>query len=317
VQIHPGVHRIDTDFGGRTNAIYLLAGSERVVLVDTGIDATPRQYLVPYLREQGLDRVDVVVSTHADLDHTGGNAAVGELFPASLAVCHVLDRDWVDDVDALIEERYDEYAVLGLAEPAEDKESLRAIARARPTALAVTGGERVRLEPGWEIELLHVPGHSHGHLTVWDSRSRSLVVGDAVLADGLYFTDGRPAFPPTYRYVDDYLASIDRLRGYRAGTLLTAHYPTMYGDDVDAFFTTTSGFVATLDGVLVELLAGSDPPATLPELVEAAAPRVGPWEGGARLPLKFPVLGHLERLESSGRLVRDPGPAVPRFRWQG
>lgn len=298
-----GIHRIDTDFYGRTNSLYLLAGSEHTLLVDTGVASTPQDGLVPHLREHGIARVDLVVTTHADLDHCGGNAAVGELFPDSLSLCHLLDRPWVDDVDRLVEERYDEYAVLGIAETQDTKVFLRSVAGARPTAVAVSGGEQVRLGDGWYVELLHVPGHSPGHLAVWDPRSATAIVGDAVLADGLYLTDGTPAFPPTYRYVEDYLTTIETFAALRPARLLTSHYPTMTGPEVGSFLDRSRTFVDALDAALRQVLG--DGPADLPALVRATAPMVGPWTGDAVSSLKFPLLGHLERLEATGAVRRD------------
>src|SRR5438477_452809 len=63
------------------------------------------------------------------------------------------------------------------------------------------------------------------HLDVHDPRSGSVVIGDAVLGEAVPLSGGEPAFPPTYRHVDAYLASIGLLRRLAPRALLPAHYP--------------------------------------------------------------------------------------------
>jgi glyoxylase-like metal-dependent hydrolase (beta-lactamase superfamily II) len=302
-----GIERIDTDFFGRTNSLYLLRGEKAVALVDTGIASTPADYLAPYLRESAPGcTIDFVVNTHADLDHVGGNRAVAEMFPASKQICHELDREWIDDFDRLIEERYDEYAALGMPESPETKDFLRTITGSKPTDMAIRGGEALDLSDGWAVEILHTPGHSHGHVALWDGRSRSLVIGDAVLSDGLYMTDGSPAFPPTYRYVKDYIATINRFIALAPETLFTSHYPTMTGDAAMSFLTGSLDFTARAAAAVEQALASASGPLTLQEVIVATSPALGPWGPDAALSLKFPLLGHLEDLEAEGRVTRVP-----------
>lgn len=309
-----GIHRIDTDFYGRTNAIYIIAGDEHSILVDTGIASTPGEYLKPYLDEHPLAApVDYVVNTHADLDHVGGNRAAAEMFPDSKQICHVLDQEWIDDFDRLIDERYDEYAELGIAETDDSKAFLRTITASKPTDTAVQGGESLELSSGWAIEILHAPGHSRGHLSLWDPASRALVIGDAVLSDGLYMTDGSPAFPPTYRYVSDYLATIDDFIARSPESLLSSHYPTMTGDAATAFLVGSRTYVERVEAAVSECLSAANDPQSLRSIIQTTAPSLGPWGEDAAMSLKFPILGHLEAMEARGEITRVLVAGVPCF----
>lgn len=309
-----GIHRIDTDFYGRVNSLFLLVGDNKTMLIDTGVGSTPEEYLMPYLRDNAIEAsIDYVVNTHADLDHVGGNAAVAELFPESAQICHSLDQDWIDNTDALIEERYDEYAELGIGESAETKAFLKDITGAKATDIVVSGGETFALSDDWEVEILHTPGHSWGHIAVWDKRSSALIIGDAVLSDGLYMADGSPAFPPTYRYVDDYVSTIDKLAALDAEVLLCSHYPTMKGDEVAAFWGGSSAYVDRVEDAVATALGESDVPMSLRSIISATAPELGPWGEDAALSLKFPILGHLERMIARGEVERVAVDGVPCF----
>lgn len=52
-----------------------------VILVDAGPADAGRKVILPYLRAAGINRLDMVVITHPDLDHYGGLAYVAERLP--------------------------------------------------------------------------------------------------------------------------------------------------------------------------------------------------------------------------------------------
>ncbi len=104
LEVAQGIHRIVAPLGTRFNSLYLLVGDRSTLLVDTGLDDTPRVSLLPYLDEAHVDRqrVRFVLNTHSDIDHMGGNASVRELLPDAVLMCHVLDRPMVEDVERII-----------------------------------------------------------------------------------------------------------------------------------------------------------------------------------------------------------------------
>ena len=61
---------------GRTLTILDVGHGNSAVVADGGcvivIDAGPKAGLLEYLREQGIERIDAVLLSHADLDHIGG-----------------------------------------------------------------------------------------------------------------------------------------------------------------------------------------------------------------------------------------------------
>ena len=103
MEIAPGIHRIETPLGDRFVCLYLLVGSEHALLLDTGVDSTPTEYLAPYLDEIGLaaDKIRYVVNSHADFDHTAGNQSAKELIPGALFMCHQLDLQQTEDIELM------------------------------------------------------------------------------------------------------------------------------------------------------------------------------------------------------------------------
>ena len=318
MEVGKGVHRLAAPLGDRDDCLYLLWGEDAALLVDTGIDGSVADTLVPHLEREELDPSHLrwVVNTHCDFDHVGGNAAVRDLAPHAVICCHELDRPLVEDVEALITRRYGEFAAdHGIDESPETQDAIRGMTGTTPVDVGLAGGEVFRLGADWHVEVLHTPGHSSGHVSVHDPRSQSVIVGDAVLGDTLLTRDGAPAFPPTYRDVDTYLASIRRLEGLRVETLLTAHYPVYRRAAAVDFLAGSRAFVDEVDRALRDALSTGEP-RTMRALVDELAPRLGSWSDAARDALVYPFTGHLERLERLGAVARIASGTGVAYRWQ-
>ncbi|GAA1963652.1 MBL fold metallo-hydrolase [Agromyces allii] len=302
MELRPGLHRIQAPLGERFVALYLLVGDDAALLVDTGVRDSITESLLPYLDAAGIprERVRWAVNTHCDFDHTGGNGALKAAIPTVQIVAHDLDADLVEDVQQLIDVRYGEFRETdGFDDPPETTTYLRSVSDLVPVDLRVSGGEEFDLG-GRTVRVLHVPGHSPGHVAVLDERNRALLIGDATLGATVPFADGRPAFPPTYRDTDPYVESLRSFRALDADLLLTAHYPVYEGEGVARFLDESEAYTERVDEVVSALLRDRTEPATTLELVREAGAALGPWNAEALDYAVFPVTGNLERLERRG-----------------
>jgi glyoxylase-like metal-dependent hydrolase (beta-lactamase superfamily II) len=319
MEIVDGVHRIETPLGDRFVCLFLLAGDRGGLLIDTGIDSTPREHLLPYLESINYspDRVRWVLISHADFDHTAGGESVREICPNAEFICHRLDLAMVEDVERLIHDRYWEYSAdHGIDDGAEAMEFIRSNSRHTLIDLAVTGGESIRLADDWVVEVLHTPGHTRGHLTVHDPRGKTLIIADASLHNAVRTKDGRPAFPPTYRYVDTYVSSANRLLGMPANLLLTSHYPTYTGPAIAEFLHETLGYVDRVDQALKDEFIRAGAPLTMKQLIESLAPKLGEWPAEAHPQIVFPFQGHLERMVEWGLLDQGRRDELKTYQWK-
>jgi glyoxylase-like metal-dependent hydrolase (beta-lactamase superfamily II) len=317
MEIRPGLHRVQAPLGERFVALYLLIGADAALLVDTGVRDSITDTLLPYLDEAGIAREMVrwAINTHCDYDHTGGNGALKAAIPSVQILAHDLDAELVESVERLIDVRYGEFRDTdGFDDPPETTAYLRGVSDLVAVDRRLTGGEEFDLG-GRSVRVLHVPGHSPGHVAVHDVDNRALIIGDATLGTTVMFADGRPAFPPTYRDVEPYVQSLRAFRALDADLLLTAHYPVYEGDGVTRFLDESEAYTEHIDAVLSRLLAASSTPMTTLELVRSAGGELGPWPSDALDYAVFPVTGNLERLEQRG-LVDSQTDAGGRRRWR-
>lgn len=69
------VHVINVGQGAST---LLVGPTGETMLIDTGDYSDDGEYVISYLQRLGIERIDYLITTHADADHIGGNAAVIE-----------------------------------------------------------------------------------------------------------------------------------------------------------------------------------------------------------------------------------------------
>jgi glyoxylase-like metal-dependent hydrolase (beta-lactamase superfamily II) len=272
----PGIHRIESDIGPRFMAQYVLVGKERTVLVDTGLANTPGEVLLPAFEQIGTEP-DLIVISHADLDHCGGNRRMRERYPGALFACHELDRHWIESNAAMLAENYLWHEPYGLEGP-DDKgrrEMLAQLGGDSPIDLGMRGGETIRLEARRRLEVLHLPGHTYGHIGLWDPQHRVAIVVDAVLYDGIYDRAGTKLIPPRYYEVAAYRETIQRVRALEPDLLLTAHYDPMSRAQAMEFCERSLSYVDAVDSIV---RAGrKDGEVRLRELTDRVNAELGPF----------------------------------------
>lgn len=180
---------------------------------------------------------------------------------------------------------------LGVGVAAHSATAERLAARGIAVDRALADGERRKLAGAPELELVvhHTPGHARGHVAIEVTPGADLIGGDLVAGFGTIVID------PPEGDMDDYLASLERMRGRGFRTLFPAHGPPAL--DVDGKL---SEYIAHRLAREREVLAcwrsGIRDPremlaAVYPEVASAAHPLA-----------ERQIVAHLERLEGRGEL---------------
>lgn len=267
---------IESEMGSRRLQQWVVTGSDGAMLIDTGVAGTVTDVIAPALAAAGigLEGLVEVVITHADVDHYGGDGELRALRADMPIRAHALDRAQIESWQRIAAERYGWYRPHGLDYPPTAWEWLERAA-GPDTALSgtVADGELIDLG-GVEVEILHLPGHSLGHIGVFLPATRTAIVGDAVMGYGFDDLSGRRASPPPYVDLHAYRGTIERVGGLGATRLCTAHFPLLGGADVDAFLGLSRNFVDDLER---EIEAGGGASKPLPQLHSSVAAALGGW----------------------------------------
>jgi len=151
VELGEATWRLQGRVGERNVYQYLVASADRdeLLLIDTGTSATPREVVIPALRQLGFSEDDlrVVVVTHPDVDHQGGLAGLREACANAVTCCGFADRAMVGDPEKLLSDRYGPYLAEHGIGPTEDEARwIRANYGARvEIEVTFAGGETVQV----------------------------------------------------------------------------------------------------------------------------------------------------------------------------
>ena len=300
MRIDESIHRIELPLGERFVCVFPVQTKEGVILVDSGMKEHWHQHIMPYMDSIGFDAKELraILVTHSDVDHCGSNQLAVEANPRIGIWAHTGDADLISNLEVMISNRYREAEGVHLLR--EDDSALawmRENTATIPVTTRLTGGEQfLTMDNRWAT-VLHVPGHSEGHLALWFEALATAIIGDAVLHRFVPTKEVNPAFPPTYRYVNQYLESIRILRSLRLDTMLTSHYKVLRGPEIEVFLEESEQFVRTLDEAMLSTLERYHNGMTLKQLVSAIHSSMDIWPKGTESGLVYPLLGHLERAE--------------------
>lgn len=195
-RIAPSVWAVDTD---ADESLYLVCGSERAAVIDTGSASAP---LLPLIRTLWSGPVELVL-THAHFDHMYHS---GEFEKVSLGAAE--KRAWKKTLAPIV----------WLSSAASGK---------RPRRYGVEGWRA--LEEGDRIELgdrslrvLEAKGHTPGSIVLADEADRLLFTGDA-FGSGSYAWMWMPGCSPLSEYRESLRSLLARLEPYRDFRMLGGH----------------------------------------------------------------------------------------------
>ena len=321
-----GIEELDTntwllcgEVGGRPLQLPLLRGGEELLLLDTGCASDVEGLILPAFEELKLRLRDLrwIVNTHCDVDHQGGNAGMKARAPAAILACGEDDRDTIMSPEAIMRRRYDAYRERhGIFYGEEARQWILTESGAeQPPDLTFTGGERLRLGKGRELEVVPLPGHSRGHLGLYDRATKTLFAGDALHGAVYKGLDGSEALCPTYLHVCAYLRTADYVRALPLETYVGCHWPVLRGRrDIAAFCEASRAFVVNAEAAILDALEANAGGLTLSELCRQCGPKLGNWPDSVHSELVFAFNGHIEDLEDR-RLIEAVDETRPvRFR---
>jgi len=320
MEILPGVHQIAMDYNGRILKLYLLLGEEFAMLMDTGDATIPDSGILPYFEKIGFNpkRLTHVLITHPDLDHTGGLLRMKQAVEGGQTkfTCGTADRQQVESPQGLADLRYRAHWFwhgMGLSDQAREKFIAPGCLAGGyvPMDLTFDGGEKLPMDKNRHVEILHIPGHSHGHLGVYLPHANAAIIGDAVHGTANRLQNGKAAFACTYMYIDEYLGSIARLRAMKLDRLFSCHWPDCNDNAaVDAFLNGAKQYTLSAQRAILETVKNAGPAGlTLREVCTAAKPQLGDWPADHDGATSSMACGHLQRLVTEGLLrVTDTPP---------
>ena len=236
MEIIPGIHQLRLPIPSPNNQvthvnIHLIRGGDGWLLVDTGWNTTwAFNALEKYLKEIGIGFKDItqILITHMHGDHYGLSGKLKELSKATIAL-HQIENALIDfrytNLDIFSVELSRWFHLNGV--PERELHHLEAALQREKKLVLITspdiilqGGEKIPFG-SFNFEVLWTPGHSPGHICLYEPASRLLLSGDHVLPTifpnvGLYPHSGDNP-------LGDYLNSLKAIEQLDIDLVLPSH----------------------------------------------------------------------------------------------
>ncbi len=90
---------------GTSYNAYLVKGSEKTVLIDT-VELEMSHILLSRLENLGLERIDYIISNHAEPDHSGTIPQILEMYPQAQVVCTPKCKNMFLDMELASEDKF-------------------------------------------------------------------------------------------------------------------------------------------------------------------------------------------------------------------
>lgn len=305
IELAPGVHRIETVADdGKLHGYHVLEGATGPILVDPGYKGAATEVYRPFLRSQGwdLEDVDLAIVTHSDADHFGGNHDLREHSPGTTIAMHRADAPLAESTDRILKDRYRKFeADHGITYDAEVYEWLEGMMGPdEPIDLQLRGGESFRVGDR-TLSVLHTPGHTRGHLMLYDGDHDVVVGGDGFFGRGLFDIDGNYLQPPPYFLFPEYENTIELVSSLAPDVLSFTHYDVLRGEEISEFIQESLDFSSEIETLALEIVDDRGT-VTLSEAIDETVDRRG--EFGLNLDLAFPLSAHFDDLVDRGLIER-------------
>jgi glyoxylase-like metal-dependent hydrolase (beta-lactamase superfamily II) len=250
----PRLHQITlpTPWDADGVRVYLVE-DEPVTLIDAGLDHPPSLMALESALDQlglSIEEIGRVILTHYHRDHMGAVQALRDRGAALEVWAHPDDAPMIEEYSIEREERLEdtnrllsEYGVPDDLLRRQTSWIRRRIRRfpalCEPTRVDRLIRDRDRIPfKDFELEVIHTPGHTAGHIVLHESECGALLSGDHIMASAVpstenYYLEGAPdprdplGRRPRFKGLPDYLRSVRLLRGRSFKRILPAQGATL------------------------------------------------------------------------------------------
>ncbi len=233
MQVTEHVHALRVDYEIRVSPtirvkrfvyVYLIVG-QRIHLIDTGIASTVG-VIETYLAgiDRSFDDVVTVLLTHGHADHMGGLKTI-QSRSGCCVLAHALETPWIENTGLQVAKR----PSLGFDQLVSGDVTVDQ---------QVVDGDKVQLEPGLEMKVIHTPGHSPGSVCYLLNGHEVLFTGDA-----LAFAWGVPVYDDAMVS----LTSVKRLQLLKPVACLLSSWDTpRFGAEASSVFDQCQDYLQTI-----------------------------------------------------------------------
>jgi glyoxylase-like metal-dependent hydrolase (beta-lactamase superfamily II) len=196
------------------------------VLVDTGMPGSCGQ-ITELLIQAGIDPAasHSIILTHQDVDHVG---SLPQFKGEGVKVyAHVDDQPYIDGLKTMIKFSGERKEGLIASLPQDLATAFEATFSGKEKNVTTLLSDGEKLPFGGGLTVIHTPGHTPGHISLYHEPSKTLIAGDALNVEDGKLIGPNPAVTPDMPLA---LESLRKLKAYPIETVICYHGGIFKGD---------------------------------------------------------------------------------------
>jgi glyoxylase-like metal-dependent hydrolase (beta-lactamase superfamily II) len=227
MKIAKGIETIDLvmNLMGNESIIHptLLWDENEIILIDTGIPGQLNE-IRDAIEQAGVPfhKLTKVILTHQDIDHIGSLPAILKDADHEIEVlAHEADKPYIEGDKPIIKFDPERLGSRLATLPEELRQKIQALLDNPITAKVdktIFDGEVLPYCGG--ITVIFTPGHTPGHICLYHQQSKTLIAGDALVANNGQLLGPRPEVTPD---METALQSIQKFTQYDIETVICYH----------------------------------------------------------------------------------------------
>lgn len=214
---------LELNLGNRTLNPTILYDNERWFLVDTGLPGTAPA-IGDLAKSAGIGdrRLAAILLTHQDIDHIGGLPGFLDADGDAVDVyAHEDDKAAIDGAGPMLKVSPERLAAMLESMPEPVRRGFEATFL-HPSGPNVTrtfaDGDELPIAGG--LTVIHTPGHTPGHVSLYHRPSKTLIAGDAMVIDNGELSGPNPPFTPN---LPQALQSLRKFAAFDIDTVICYH----------------------------------------------------------------------------------------------
>lgn len=226
MNIYSRALNIEFDYNGVNQIITpaMIRDERHTFLVDCGYPGFISN-IDKALNQEGtsLSSLTGLILTHHDLDHVGSLAEIKRKFPHIRIIAHEQEAQYIEGkcTAPRLQQALDSLNHLPTQEQPAAKEFIRVLESLESAPVNQTVQDQEQLPWCQGMEIVHTPGHTPGHISIYLEASRTLIAGDAVVIEA----NGELGIANPQYTLDlaQAVRSVQRLVDYEIDTLICYH----------------------------------------------------------------------------------------------
>jgi len=217
------------------------------VLIDTGVRDSAND-IVDAFSKTGftIDNLKLIFNSHGHFDHIGSNHSIKQ-FSGGLIAAPKKAVKWIEDFDSQYNESLNRFPDILSISSEEKIDFYNKIGSPEKVDLQIEGEVTINLGKRIILNIYPSPGHTNADISFYETKSKTLIICDTILGEGIN------DYMPEINFPNDYLKTLEKLEKLEVKTLLTSHFPIIKDEKIKEYFKTSKDYFSKIEKLVKEL----------------------------------------------------------------